>query len=285
MDAQVIFLVFLASQTFLLSWHLPKLIQARMRYVFDHYSFEQYPKLYGGDEEKSHKNYRRHVAFNNVMVVVGIGLIIALAVYGENLSSGQKSMVAFLYGMVQAIPLILMDLLLLKQCKQLNAENTAPQRTASLTRRSLFNHTSMSMIAAVVSFYLIAMLFDMYTKSFDTSLGFELYESVVILTAVNLFFAWMIRWRVYGKKLNPLLSEEDNMKEINAVVSSSLYISIAVSIFFMTMRAVNVYDLEQFEGVLMSAYMQSIFLLSVIHSLKQLPIEKMNMDKFRASSN
>ena len=75
------------------------------------------------------------------------------------------------------------------------------------------------------------------------------------------------------------------MKEINAVVTSSLYTSMAVSIFFMTMRAINVYDLEQFEGVLMSAYMQSIFLLSVIHSLKQLPIETMNMENFRADND
>lgn len=285
MDSQIIFLIFLASQTFLLSWFLPKRIQARMRYVFEHYSFEQYPKLYGGDLEKSHKNYRRHVLFNNIMIVVGIALIVAIAIYSDRFSSGLLAMMAFFYGMTQSIPLVLMDLLMLKQCKQLNSENTKPQRSASLTRRSLFNHTSMSMIAVAVSFYLVAMLFDMYTKSFDTSIGFELYEAVAILTAVNLFFAWMVRWRVYGKKLNPLLSDEDNMKEINAVVISSIYTSIAVSIFFMTMRAVNVYDLEQFEGVLMSAYMQCIFLVSVIHSLKQLPIESMNMENFRADND
>ena len=285
MDAQFLFLLFLASQTFLLSWYLPKRIQARMRYVFEHYPFEQYPKLYGGDLEKSLKNYRRHVMFNNIMIIVGIGLIIAVVMYSDRLSNGLLAMLPFFYGMTQSIPLILMDMLMLKQCRQLNAEAKTPQRSASLTRRSLFNHTSMSMIVTAVSFYLVTVLFDMYTKSFDTSLGFELYESAVILTVVNLFFAWMIRWRVYGKKLNPLLSDEDNFKEINAVVTSSIYTSIAVSVFFMTMRAINVYDLEQFEGVLMSAYMQSIFMLSVIHSLKQLPIESMNMDKFRADSH
>ncbi len=282
MDAQLTFLLFLASQTFLLSWYLPKRIQSRMRYVFDHYPFAEYPKLYDGDLDKAQKNYRRHIVFNNVMLVVGVGLIVAVYYYGEQVSSGLLAMVAFIFGMTQSIPLILMDLLMLRQCKRLNAENTTPQRSASLTRRSIFNHTSMMLLAVTVSFILVSMLFDMYTKSFDLSLGFELFEAVIILTAVNLFFAFMIRWRVYGKKLNPLLSEADNIKEITAVVQSSLYTSIAVSIFFMTMRAVNVYDLEQFEGVLMSAYMQAIFLLSVLHSLKQVPIESMNLENFRA---
>ena len=125
----------------------------------------------------------------------------------------------------------------------------------------------MSMLMVVFSFYLMASLFDMYTKGFDLSLGFELFEAFAILTGANLFFIFMIRWRVYGKKLNPLTSPEDDKKEIDSIVQSTLFVSSAASIFFMTMRAVNVYDLEQFEGVLMSIYMQAIFVYSIIFSL------------------
>ena len=99
-----------------------------------------------------------------------------------------------------------------------------------------------------------------------------------------MFFFLMIRWRVYGKKLNPLTSPEDDKKEIDAIVQSTLFVSAAASIFIMTMRAVNVYDLEQFEGLLMSLYMQAIIVYSIIFSLNQNKVEDMNLEMYRAES-
>ena len=281
MDATIFFIVALCSQTFLLSWYLPKRVQARMRYIFDHYPYEQYPKLYGGNLDRSQKNYRIHIFFNNLMFSAGIGLIIGVAYLGDSLPSGVAALGSFGYGMFQAIPLIVMDFVMLRHCKKLRDENDTPQRSASLTPRSIFNHTSMAMLILVFSFYLMASLFDMYTKGFDFSLGFELFEAFAILSGVNIFFIFMIRWRVYGKKLNPLTSPEDDKKEIDAVVQSTLFVSSAASIFFMTMRAVNVYEIDQFEGVLMSIYMQAIFVYSIIFSLNQNKVEDMNLEMYR----
>ena len=284
MDATIFFLVALCSQTFLLSWYLPKRVQARMRYVFDNYPYEQYPKLYGGNLDRSQKNYRIHIFFNNLMFAVGIGIIISVAYLGDTISNNVAAMGSFVYAMLQSIPLIVMDFVMLRHCKKLREENDTPQRSASLKPRSLFNHTSTAMLMVVFSFYLMASLFDMYTKGFDLSLGFELFEAFAILTGVNIFFMLMIRWRVYGKKLNPLASLEDDKKEIDALVQSTLFISTCASIFFMTMRAVNVYDLEQFEGILMSIYMQAIFVYSIIFSLNQNKVEDMNLEVYREDS-
>ncbi|MEL0036891.1 MAG: hypothetical protein VW882_10900 [Gammaproteobacteria bacterium] len=284
MDATIFFIVALCSQTFLLSWYLPKRVQARMRYVFDNYPYEQYPKLYGGNLDRSQKNYRIHIFFNNLMFSAGIGLIIGVAYLGDSLSNGLLAIGSFVYGMLQAIPLIVMDFVMMKHCKKLRDEYDSPQRSASLTPRSIFNHTSMAMMMLVFSFYLMASVFDMYTKGFDFSLGFELFEGVAVLTGVNMFFVLMIRWRVYGKKLNPLTSPKDDKKEIDAIVQSTLFVSAAASIFIMTMRAVNVYDLEQFEGLLMSLYMQAIIVYSIIFSLNQNKVEDMNLEMYRAES-
>jgi len=285
MKIQILFYLLLLSQVFLLSWYLPKVIQKRMQYIFNNYSFEEYPKLYGGSLEKTQKNYRRHVLFNDIMIIVGILLIAALIFFADRLSSGLVMMIVFFYGMTQAIPVIVMDIAMMRHCKKLRDEDQRTERKAELVPRSIFNHISMAEIIVVVFFYIAACTFDMYTKSFDTSLGAELYEAVIILTLTNLFFIGLIRWRVYGKKLNPYLDNKDNNKELDTIVKSAQYTSIAVSLFLIAMRAVNVYDLEQLEGAVMSIYLQCIFFFGILQSIKKMKIEDINFEAFRADAS
>jgi uncharacterized membrane protein YbaN (DUF454 family) len=281
----MIFSLVLLSQVLLLSWYLPRRIQQRMRYVLDNYPAHTYPKLYKRDQQCAEKSYNRIVRYNQLMLVVGILLLFWVVNEGEVVSGGIAMAIAFVYGMVQSVPIIVLDLASLNHYKQLREEDDRPKRTAALKPRSLFDHTSVTSVVIVAAFYLGAVVFDFYSKGFDWSLGLEMYEAALILGGTNLFFAWLVRWRVYGKKLNPYMDDKDYKREIDTIVISAIFTSIMVSVFFIAMRAINVYNLEEFEGVIMSIYMQAIMGFSMFYSMNAFDVREMNFDAFKAESH
>lgn len=284
MSSNIIFSLVFFTQVLLLSWYLPKKVSARIRYVLTNYPASEYPKLYRGDQAQAERSFSRLVWFNHIMLIIGLSILFWVNLRANIVDGGIAAAVAFVYGMIQAAPLVIMDFTLLRHYKELRENDERPKRTADLTPRSIFNHTTPQKLIGVFIILVLAMVFDMYTKGFDLSLGIELFEGALIMIAANLFFGFFVRWRVYGKKLNPYLDAKDNKREVDVVVSSAMFTSIAVSVFFAAMRAINVYDLEHFEGVLMSIYMQAIMGYSMIYSMSMFDVKEMNFEPFRADA-
>jgi len=285
MSAYIIFSLIFFSQVLLLSWYLPRRIMARLRYVLDNYPASEYPKLYQSDQANAERSYNYLVWFSRTMFVIGMGILVWINLRGELIDGGIAAAIAFVYGMLQSAPIIIMDFATLRHYKSLREEDERPKRSAELIPRSIFIHTTPMRLSVVALFYIVAVTFDMYTKGFDTGLGGELYEALIILFLANLFFAGMVYWRVYGKKLNPYLDAKDNKREIDVMVSSAIFTSIAVSIFFIAMRAINVYDLEHFEGVLMSLYLQAIMGYTMLYSVSLFDVKTMNFEPFRETAD
>ncbi len=64
-------------------------------------------------------------------------------------------------------------------------------------------------------------------------------------------------------------------------LSSFLYISIAMSVFFMLQAVDDVYDMDFLDATLLSVYFQVIVLLSIGHVLRSQRVEDMNFDVYK----
>ena len=282
MSALNLFILLFASQVLLVSYFIPQKILKRMRYVMDNFPPEEYPKLYNGQAHSLQKSHQRLAIFNRVMLVLGVALIGALLYWYQQVDLEAMTMLVFGFFMVQAMPVIWMDFACLKQYKAMRDSELNTKRRVNLARKSIFNHTSPAMLISTVVVAIIAMVADLYFHDFDTSLGMDLYEMSLILIATNAFFAWVIRWRVYGKKLNPYQDAKDEAKELDIVVMSALTTSMALSVFAASMSGINRFELDMFEPVMMSLYLQGIFGMSMLYGLRHQKITKQNFDVYKA---
>lgn len=282
MSAFELFILVFCSQLILMSYYIPRKILQRMRFVIEHLPPSVYPKLYNGENSTMQSTYQRLAWFNRLMLVVG-GLIIGYLLFATEQQMVEGYLwIIFGFGMLQAMPVVLMDFACLKQYKAMRDSELNTKRKVNLNRKSIFNHTSPQLLALTGAVMLIAMIADLYFHGFDTSLGIDLYEGSLILIAAHVFFAWVVRWRVYGKKLNPYQDAKDEAKEIDTVVMSALTTSMSLSVFMATMSGINAFELDQFEPVIMSLYLQAIFGMTMLYGLRHQNITKQNFDVYKA---
>jgi hypothetical protein len=110
----------------------------------------------------------------------------------------------------------------------------------------------------------------------------KFYSNTGIILATNLFFAGLIYWTIYGKKMDPYQTNEDRIKVIKITVTSMFYVSIAVSVFLSVQMLVNMFEWDFIEKSIMSIYCQLIVWASVGSRLKQLKIENIDFDVYKS---
>jgi hypothetical protein len=285
MSALNIFIIVLLSQVFFLSYYIPRKIGERMKYAIENLPPSIYPKLYGDNPGNLERSYKLITVFSIFMMLLGLAGVGYIALYWPEEDLESLTMIGFGYGMLQMLPIILMDVACLKQYKAMRESALSAKRRVNLQRKSIFNHTTPRALALVGFVALTAMIADMFFHDFDTSLGIDLYEGSLILLATNCFFAWVVRWRVYGKKLNPHQDANDEAKELDVVVKSAVTTSIALSVFMATMSGINTYQLDQFEPILLSIYLQAIVAMSIVYGLRHQDINKQNFDVYKADAS
>lgn len=99
-----------------------------------------------------------------------------------------------------------------------------------------------------------------------------------MITITNLLLVALGTWNLYGRKSNPHQSLEDRARQVTVNLRSFLYVSMVMSIFFMTEAADDVYDLDFLDAFLMSVYFQVIALLSLGHALRGLKLQDINFE-------
>jgi hypothetical protein len=86
---------------------------------------------------------------------------------------------------------------------------------------------------------------------------------------------------LYGKKLNPHQTPGDRARHIKTSLHSFFYISMAMSVFWMTQAADDLYDLDFLDATIMSIYFQLLVLLSIGHILRNMRLEDINFDLYK----
>ncbi|MCB0263289.1 MAG: hypothetical protein KDH95_16290 [Calditrichaeota bacterium] len=85
-------------------------------------------------------------------------------------------------------------------------------------------------------------------------MGSKATSVIAVLTCGNLFFAAIILWNIYGKKLDPYQSNKDRNCQISLTEKLLIFISIAATVFLMMSIILDVYYLDHLMPTFLSLY-------------------------------
>ena len=282
-----LFYVAFLGQIFLVSYYFPRKILTRMRYVLDTYPQSKYPKLYPKSVEYYRIGQWAFKIVNQFIVLLGFLIMLAMLFLVDHSSFADDGFISeawpAAYGIIQFLPLIFLEFSEVSQFKLMRKANTATTRKADLRRRSLFNFVSPSLLASAIFLYLATVIFGMYVHQFVFDWDHDTTQRAVVLTITNLFLAAFGAWNLYGRKQNPHQASEDRAQQTAVNLHSLLYVSMAMSIFFMTQAADDLFDLDFLDATLMSLYFQFIVVLSIGHVLRSLSLKDVNFDVYKSS--
>ena len=285
MSGNTLFYIVFLSQIFLLSFYLPGKILGRMKSILEVYPRSQYPKLYPRPVEYYKKGQRRYRLINRAIFLLGFVVLFALLFVVDHASFADDGFISeawpAAYGMIQFLPLIFLEFSEFSQFKQMRKANRDTTRKAELRQRRLSGFVSPAIVGLAVLLFMVSILFDLYLHDFVIQWDHDSTQRAIVLIVTNLFLAGVGAWHLHGRKLDPHQAFGDRAKQISANLKSILYVSMAMSIYFMTAAADDVYDLDFLDASLLSLYFQIIASVSIGHMLRSMRLEDMDFEVYR----
>ncbi len=273
------------GQIILISYYIPGQIMKRMQYVCDHYPPKQYPKLYPQSIEKYKIGQWVYKVVNRVIVMLGFVILFAIIFVVDHSTFADDGFISEFwpaaYGAIQFLPPIFLELSAFGQLKLMRKANMSSTRTAQLRPRRLFDFISPQLFGLTIVMYLATIVIDLYVHDFIVEWTHDTVQRAMVLSVTNLLLVALAAWLLHGQRLNPHQSFEDRSRHIRTSLSSFLYISIAMSVFFIVQAIDDVYDIDYLNATLLSVYFQVIVLLSLGHVLRSQRVEDMNFDVYK----
>jgi len=280
-----LFYIAFLGQIFLLSYYFPKKILGRMQYVMDTYPPSQYPRLYPKPIEYYRRGQLGFKYATRFIVVLGFVILYAIIFLVDHSTFADDGYISeawpAAYGIIQFLPLMVLEFSEFGQYKMMRKANVATTRTADLRRRGLFDVVSPVLVVLAVSLIVGAILLDLYVHQFTIEWGHDTVERAITLTLTNSLLAGLGAWLLYGKKLNPHQGPGDRNKQISTNLHSFLYVSMAMSVFFMTQAVDDIYNLDFLDATLMTLYFQVIAFLSLGHGLREQKLEDIDFEVYK----
>jgi len=274
MSEYILFYIVFLSQILLISFYYPRKIQHRIRYVFNTYPPSDYPKLYPKpftDYERALRNYR-----NVNFFIVFAGLVILILLMTNAHDTDVHNAIAMGYFFVQMFPVLLLDISSIKEFKLMRNVRSQTTRQAELQPRRIFDFISPRLAGIAAITYIAFVLLIAWVNHFGFS-WFGGYWNVVIVTLMNLLFAGVFLWHMYGKKLNPHQAYEDRIKQIKTIAKVLIYTSIAATVFGALSISLSALEIRHLLPIFLSMYFQ---LLAVI-GLQAYRIDHINFEVYK----
>lgn len=183
--------------------------------------------------------------------------------------------------MLQMLPMMLIEISGFKQYKLMRMANIASTRKAELHPRRLFDFISPALFSVAVFMFCAYVLFNLYITDFHVELGSPIFIRLTGITGLHLIFTGLVLWHMYGKKLDPYQAHKDRMKQIEVIVKTSVFASIALSILFLTTTAMKEFDLDYLEPLLFSVFFQLTAIFSIGTTLRTYQIENLDFDVYK----
>lgn len=257
---QNLFSLAFLSQIVLVSIFIPSRIVRRMSFVFETYPPSTHPLLYPKPFEHYVAKRQRYVVANYVIAALGL-LALGFSLLeprGREIMNGM----AFLFFMVQISPLMWMEGSIRNELKLMRSVNPVTTRTAGLNPRKLFDVLTPALFWTTVIVYLGFWIFIAWFRQFDYP-WFGGFQNNFIITGLNVFFASILLWYMYGKKLNPHQSEDDRMRITRSIATVMCLVSIAVTLYAVVTIYLSAEGARAFQPFARSVYFQVVILLSV----------------------
>ena len=278
------------SQVFLLSYYYPRKIHQRIRYVLKNYPPAQYAKLYPMmsaelAEMKCRTGLNRFRNLSIAVALLGIGLLITAFVQNWSPALFEVEAIVALYAMAQFIPIGILSITEYQQLKLMRMVNRSSKRTSNLQARRLFDFISPIFILLAIGLIVANSGLDIYLAAVDSKWDSDLLIKILSTNMVHVFFAAMIGYHLYGKKPNPLQSQKDRISEIQTLVKSAVFVSMAASAFFIFNTALDLFDASVLDGLAMSIYFQFIGVFGLGMLMRSMPIEQIDFEPYKTSSS
>lgn len=284
-DHGLFYIVFL-GQIFLTSWFVPRKFLERARYVISTYPPAQFPKLYPKGADNYERGLRIFWRINQAIVIFGFVLLLLIMFVIDHSSFADDGYISeawpAFYGIVQFIPLMMLELSEFSNAKLMRLSNTATTRKAQLRPRRLFDYLSPVLFGSAIAVIGLVIFYDLYVHDFVWDWPKDASQRTVVLVITNLFIVGVGAWTLYGRKPNPHQAFGDRSRQISASLQSLCFSSMALGAFFASQAADEVYDLDYLDATLMSVYFLVIVALSVGYMLRSVRIEDIDFDVYRA---
>jgi len=278
------YLVFL-GQIFLISYYFPKKLLGRMRYVLDNYPPSAYPKLYPRPVEHYKIAHWSFKVINRSIVILGFVILFAVMFLVDHSTFADDGFISEAwpagYGLIQFLPLMVLEFSEFGHLKLMRKTNSTSIRKADMHRRGLFDLVPPTLLVLTVLLYFGTIVLDLYVHDFVVAWDHDTVQRAIVLTGTNLLLAAVGAWNLFGRKQDPYQSSEDRSRRISANIKSMLYVSMAMSIYFMTVVADDAHSLDFIDATLLSAYFQVIAFLSIGPSLRSARLEDINFDVYK----
>lgn len=286
MSGNILFYIVFLGQIFLLSVYFPGRILGRMNAVLKKYPPPQYPKLYPQPLEYYQLGQWKFKWVNRFIVLLGFIVLYLIVFVVDHANFADDGFISeawpAAYGAIQFLPLMLLEFSELGQLKLMRKASSDTTRKAVLQRRRLVDFVAPIVVGSAIFLFVAAILWDLYVHDFVFKWGHDTIQRAIVLTVTNLFLAAFGAWHLHGKKLNPHQAYGDRTKQIAANLNSLFYVSMAMSIYFMTAAADDIFNLDFLDASLLSVYFQAIAFMSIGHILRSLRVEDMDFEVYKA---
>ena len=274
MQQHLLFHIVFLSQILVISYLIPSRIYGRMKYIFDTYPPSAYPKLYPRPVEHYESARRSYRNLNVAILVVGLLILAALLVIPHDHDLGNAISIGYYF--VQFIPLMILEFSSFKELKLMRNAGPRPTRKAELRPRHLFDFISPVYFGVAAFVYVVFVVIIVYIRQFDYE-WFGGYINIAGITMMNLLFAGIVLWNMYGKKQNPHQSYEDRNKQIKSILKSFLFISILATVFVLISVVLSALEMRHLMPTAMSLYLQTVALACIQSYI----IDYRNFDVYR----
>ena len=264
-DNMMLLAVFL-SQIFVLSYGIPRVIVGRIKRVFNAHSPEDYPKLYPVPLATIERHIAVYQLTNAIAMVLGLVIVGLWAYSGSDqmLNWDSQSVLNF-YFMLQALPMLFLEVSGRKYLKLMRRVNKSTTRVATLQPRRLFNYVSPLFLSGAVVTYIafIVVVYIINQNPFD---GFAGYVNVAGVTGLNLFFAAIAAKQIYAKNADPHQDSADRDRQISLITNIMVFSSIAATVSITVHFVLASMDLRHLNDVAQCIYFQLIMLVLVYNN-------------------
>jgi len=285
MPDNILFYIVFLSQILLASFYFPKKVLGRVRIVMEQYPPSKYPKLYSKPIEYYEKGQRNYQKMNQIILVVGFMLMFAVGLWDYSSDGWINQMIPFAYFMIQAIPLVLMEINESTLFKLMRKADLRTTRKAELHPRRLFDFISPTIVGLAIFMNVACIWFYLYGDQYQFHWESDAFVISISLFAMNALFAGIIFRNLHGKKLDPHPASKDRMRQIGVTVKSLIFMSIGASVFIMMQAGINEFDLDYLEPSIMSLYLQFTMMIGLGSVLRKLRIENINFDVYREDAS
>lgn len=156
----------------------------------------------------------------------------------------------------------------------------ATRKRADLTPRKLTELIPAWLLAVAVVSFGLAVYLDYYANNYVLE-----WDKAIAFALGNLFMIAVAAWSVFGRKQDPHQAPADRAKAGSAVLHSITYVSIAMSLFYMSTALDQMFVLDRFDAVMMSLYFMTIGWLSIGTMLRSVRPEDVDFEVYKAQGD